>query len=126
MGLTQRQLGELVGMDAPAISRIERGHRSLSYDQVSRLASALDLEVYVGPPRAAEGTTARRAASELSEVFTEASNELARLQEKARDIARRYQVEAISALQSDAEEIRAETDERLGALRLDPPRTRRE
>ena len=124
MGLTQRQLGERVGMDAPAISRIERGHRGLTYEQVSRLASALDLEIYIGPPRSPGGTTARRAASELSEVFAEASNELGRLQEKARDIAKRYQDEAVSALQSDADDIRAETEKRLGALLQDPPGTR--
>ena len=125
MGLTQRQLAELVGMDAPAISRIERGHRTLSYDQVSRLASALDLEFYIGPPRPSDGMNAHRAASELFEVFIEASNELGRLQEKARDIAKRYQDEAMSALQSDAEEIRAETEKRLSALRLERPGTRR-
>ena len=112
-------------MDAPAISRIERGHRKLSFEQVSRLVSALDLELYIGPPRPSEGLTAHRAASELFEVFIEASIELGRLQDKARAIAKRYQNEAMSVLQSDAEEIRAETEKRLGALLLERPGTRR-
>ena len=121
MGLTQGQLGELVGMDAPAISRIERGHGKLSYEQVSRLASALGLELYVGPPRASEDTPAAKAAKELAEVFLEASNELERLQARTRDIARRYWDEASSALTSDADEIRLETEKHLGELLKDPP-----
>ena len=121
MGLTQSQLGERVGMDAPTISRIERGHRKLSYEQVSRLASALGLELYIGPPRTPEELMAGRAASELADVFIEASNELGRLQEKAREIASRYQDEAMSALRSDVEDIRRETERRLGELSLDPP-----
>ena len=121
MGLTQSQLGELVGMDAPTISRIERGHRSLSYDQVSRLASALGLELYIGPPRTPEDLTAVRAASQLADVFMEASNELGRLQERAREIASRYRAESMSALRNDAEAIRLDAEKRLDALLADPP-----
>ena len=120
MGLTQSQLGELVGMDAPAISRIERGHRKLSYEQVSRLAAALGLELYIGPPRGSEDSPADRAARDLADVFAEASNELGRLQAKANEIARRYRDEASSALRSDAGEIRLEAERRLDELLNDP------
>ena len=116
MGLTQSQLGELVGMDAPAISRIERGHRKLSYEQVSRLAAALGLELYIGPQRGSEDSPADRAARDLADVFVEASNELGRLQAKANEIARRYRDEASSALRSDADEIRLEAEKRLDEL----------
>ena len=121
MGLTQSQLGALVGMDAPAISRIERGHRKLSYEQVSRLAAALGLELYIGPPRQSGGMSATRAARDLADVFVEASNELGRLQARARDIARRYHDEATSALRSDADDIRLDTEKRLDELLNDPP-----
>ena len=121
MGLTQSQLGELVGMDAPAISRIERGHRNLTYSQVSRLASALELEFYIGPPRGSGDSPAARAARDLAEVFVDVSNELARLQARTHDIARRYREEVSSALQSDAHEIRLEAEKHLGELLIDPP-----
>ena len=49
-------------MDAPTISRIERGHRKLTYEQVSRLASAMGLELYIGLPRPSEDSQATQAA----------------------------------------------------------------
>lgn len=125
MGLTQGQLGELVGMDAPAISRIERGHRNLSFAQLSKLASALGLELYVGPPRSNQGATANRAATELVDVITQVSDELGRLQAKAHELARRYQDDAVETLRSDTEEIRIETERRLSGLLPDRPERRR-
>ena len=44
-GLTQEQLARKSGVDATLISRIERGRRRrLSYDNMVRLARALNLE----------------------------------------------------------------------------------
>lgn len=44
-GLTQEQLARKSGVDASLISRIERGRRRrLSYDNIVRLARALNLE----------------------------------------------------------------------------------
>ena len=44
-GLTQEQLAARAGVDATLISRFERGdRRRLSYDNIVRLARALNLE----------------------------------------------------------------------------------
>jgi len=65
-GLTQEQLARKSGVDASLISRLERGsRRRLSYDNIVRLARALNLEpeelVPVAPKPAAEDAVTRSA-----------------------------------------------------------------
>ena len=52
-GLTQAELAALVDLDAPAISRVERGERRISADRLLSICRALGLEFYIGPPRPA-------------------------------------------------------------------------
>ena len=44
-GLTQEGLGELVGLDASSVSRVERGKRWLSFDALVRLARVLGVSL---------------------------------------------------------------------------------
>ena len=48
-GLTQGELGRLAGLDAPTISRIEKGERWFSRKSLAGLARALDLEPRLVP-----------------------------------------------------------------------------
>lgn len=44
-GLTQDQLGKLVGTTGTAIMRYEKGKRKLDYDKMAKIAEALDISV---------------------------------------------------------------------------------
>lgn len=44
-GLTQEQLGKLVGTTGTAIMRYEKGLRKLDYDKIAKIAEALDVSV---------------------------------------------------------------------------------
>lgn len=53
-GLSQRELGALVGVEGATISRLESGHRRLTVDWLSRIAEALNCdpaEIVLGSPR---------------------------------------------------------------------------
>lgn len=60
-GLTQEALARKSGVDATIISRLERGERHASYENIVRLARALNLEpeelVPVGIGPAADGAS---------------------------------------------------------------------
>ena len=44
--ISQTQLGDLVGMDAAKISRIERGQVNITLGTLTKIASALDSSIY--------------------------------------------------------------------------------
>lgn len=44
-GLSQRKLALMIGMDNTYLGRIEAGRCNLSIDTMSRIASALDVEI---------------------------------------------------------------------------------
>ena len=44
-GLSQRKLALMIGMDNTYLGRIEAGRCNLSIDTMSRIASALDIEI---------------------------------------------------------------------------------
>lgn len=44
-GLSQRRLALMIGMDNTYLGRIEAGRCNLSIDTMSRIASALDVEI---------------------------------------------------------------------------------
>lgn len=48
-GLTQSQLAEKAALRQEAISKIESGNPATSFDRISRLLAALDLEFTLGP-----------------------------------------------------------------------------
>jgi len=52
-GLTQRQLAERLGTDAPYLSRLEHGEKNLTIAQLARIADALDtgLSITLTSPR---------------------------------------------------------------------------
>lgn len=59
-GLTQKDLGALIGTTDTAISRIESGRRAVSLETLSRLGSALGISFAVGSPTTASATTGIR------------------------------------------------------------------
>ena len=48
-GLTQADLADKTGLRQEAISKIEGGNPGTSFDRISRLLAALDLEFTLGP-----------------------------------------------------------------------------
>lgn len=50
-GLTQEELGKLMGMEQSAIARIERGSHLPNLETILRLAEALKIEVTIRPDR---------------------------------------------------------------------------
>jgi len=48
-GLTQKQLGELLGIDQPRMAKIERDPRLVSVGQLMKLLSALNARVLLEP-----------------------------------------------------------------------------
>jgi transcriptional regulator with XRE-family HTH domain len=59
-GLTQKDLGALIGTTDTAISRIESGRRAVSLETLSRLGSALGISFAVGSPTIASAMTGTR------------------------------------------------------------------
>ena len=59
-GLTQKDLGALIGTTDTAISRIESGRRAVSLETLSRLGSALGISFAVGAPGAATAKSGSR------------------------------------------------------------------
>lgn len=55
-GLTQAELGRLVGMQQAYVSGIEKGRHQSSFDTFLRLAAAVDLE-FITQPKSKEKTT---------------------------------------------------------------------
>ena len=49
MSMSQRKLARLVGMQQPAICRLERGDKNITIDTLFRVADALDLEIACKP-----------------------------------------------------------------------------
>ena len=49
MSMSQRKLACLVGMQQPAICRLERGDKNITIDTLFRVADALDLEIACKP-----------------------------------------------------------------------------
>ena len=61
--LSQQELGARIGLDQPAISRMERGQRSVSVEQLVAIAAALDIPVaQLLPPALVTLPSAARAA----------------------------------------------------------------
>lgn len=48
-GMSQRQLAELIGTDAPAVSLIEQGKRALTLGRAAEIADALGLDLVAAP-----------------------------------------------------------------------------
>lgn len=59
-GLTQAQLGRLIGLDQSRIAKIERNPRLVSVGQILKLLSALGVQVALQPMQAAQPLQAAR------------------------------------------------------------------
>jgi transcriptional regulator with XRE-family HTH domain len=79
-GLSQSQLGRLVGMSQPAIARLESGDHSPTFETLVRLAEALDIEflVDIKPKRRRTSWVARTAeqATVIERVTTSKGGEV--------------------------------------------------
>ena len=49
MSMSQRKLARLVGMQQPAICRLERGDKNITIDTLFKVAHVLDLEIECKP-----------------------------------------------------------------------------
>lgn len=63
-GLTQQQLGEIVGLHQSRIARIERNPGAVSVSQLIRILSALDMQVALQPRAAKPAARSAKPASD--------------------------------------------------------------
>jgi len=76
IGLTQKTLGEQVGVSAPAINRFERGDKSPSIETLLKLAKALGTSTdYLLGAETIEGMFLDPETSEAFKVFTSLSRD---------------------------------------------------
>lgn len=118
-GLTQEELGAVLGVGKSVISRIESGQRPPTYVQLQKLADALRLEFYIGPPRRSGAPLPVRAAMDLLDVYLATARELARLHDEVLGLGRRYSLEVLDSIQSDADAAVGESERMLRTVLSD-------
>lgn len=130
-GLSQRELGERVGLPQSHISKIEHGAVDLQFSSLSELARALDLELKLVPRQAlpaVEGVVRTFAQAPAERSRSAARSTLEPLLRLARDIEARYPaVEEVERFRQTLEELSALPFDpaSLKALRLAAPSTQK-
>ena len=130
-GLTQRELGERVGLPQSHISKIEQGAVDLQFSSLSELARALDLELKLVPRQAlpaVEGVVRTFAQAPGDRATSAARSMLEPLLRLARDIEASYPpVEEAERFRRILEELSALPFDpaSLKALRLATPSTQK-